>query len=108
MAAAFHIYDEPPTLLDDPNDHNIHEFNDSLKFLGFPNINISAPAKVNRKVLPKPVGILGWEIAALDFRNNVGAINHVDAMRVDGAAGDPLGGGGGTQVCGGVDGMVVA
>jgi hypothetical protein len=106
LAAALHIYDEPPKQLDNPEGHNLKEFSDSGKFLGTANVKITVPAKVIREFLPKPDGILGWEISALDRRNELGAINHINSMRVDGAAGDPLGGGGGSQVCGGLDGIV--
>ena len=108
LVAVVHIYDEPPTTMPKPaaDAHNVAEFNDCMAFLKRPDIKITAPAVVNPLPRLKPAEILGWEVAALDFRNSVGTINHVDRLRGDGAAGDPLGGGGGTQVCGVPDGTV--
>jgi hypothetical protein len=102
LVTAVHIYDEPPATMpmQAAAAHNVKEFNDCIAFLQVTDIKISAPAIVNPQPRLKPVEILGWEVAALDFRNSVGTINHVDRLRGDGAAGDPLGGGGGTQVCG--------
>lgn len=103
--AAFHVYDEPPRQISTADTHNITEFNDSMTFLNA-NVQISASAKVFPQIFPKPPGIQGWEIAALDVRNQVGTIQHIINLRMNGTAGDPLGGGGGTQVCGGGNGVV--
>jgi len=103
--AAFHVYDEPPRQISTADQHNIDEFGDSMMFLGA-NVQISAPAKVFPQAFPKPPGLQNWEIAALDFRNQVGTIKHILDLRMHGQAGDPLGGAGGTQVCGGANGFV--
>ena len=103
--AAFHVYNEPPQQLANADTHNEDEFNDSMTFLKA-NVSINAPAKVPPQIFPKPSGIQGWEIAALDVRNQVGTIQHMINLRMHATAGDPLGGGGGSQVCGGGNGVV--
>jgi hypothetical protein len=109
-ASALHIYNEPPQVLDDPNGHNVEEFRASLRLLGS-SVDLTRAAVVNPGNQPspatKPDGILGWEIAALDIRNKRGAVTHVQGLRSGGSAGDPLGGGDGSQVCGGANGLVV-
>ena len=101
----FHVYNEPPQQLANADTHNEDEFNDSMTFLGA-NVSINAPAKVPPQVFPNPPGIQNWETAALDVRNQVKTIQHMIDLRMHGAAGDPLGGGGGSQVCGGANGVV--
>lgn len=109
--AAFHVYDEPPRTLTNnptPNDHNMGEFNDSMVFLGAPGVQLKEsahPVDPKTLILANVPGILGWEIAALDERNQDRVMKLIRAFR-ETETGKPLGGGGGTQVCGGGNGLV--
>jgi hypothetical protein len=102
--AVFHLYNEPPLQLTNPtpNDHNVHEFNNSMIFLGAKAISLSGAAHANESTRsPKDVpGILESEIGALDDRNQRVLVELVKALR-NPTSGISLGGAGGTQVCGG-------
>lgn len=109
--AVFHMYNEPPRTLNNPtpNDHNVHEFNDSMNFLGFGGaggISITAAAQVDLSTTsPSDTpGVLDREIDALDERNQKTLLKLIKALRE--GSGIPLGGGGGTQVCGGANGSL--
>jgi hypothetical protein len=109
--AAFHVYDEPPRTLVNPTPdaHNIKEFNDSMIFLGASGVQLSQPAHpIDPSTLrtTNVPGILSWEIAALDERNQDRVMKLIRAFRETGT-GKPLGGGGGTQVCGGGNGSIM-
>lgn len=105
--AVFHVYDEPPLTIQpqaSTDAHNVQEFKDSMDFLGV-DVQITAPAKpIDAGSLKPPrKGILDSEIAPLDQRHDI-LIKFIRAFR----SGDriPLGGAGGTQVCGGANGLV--
>ena len=111
--AVFHVYDEPPRKLTTnptPNNHNIQEFNDSMAFLNTPGVKLqnqpAHPVDPSTLRLTNVPGILGWEIAALDERNEDRVMKLIRAFRETGT-GKPLGGGGGTQVCGGGNGSIM-
>lgn len=110
--AAFHVYDEPPRTLTTnptPDEHNKKEFNDSMAFLKAPGVKLNAaahPVDPETLKLKNVPGILGWEIAALDERNQDRVMKLIRTFR-ETDTGRPLGGGGGTQVCGGGNGSVV-
>lgn len=105
--AVFHVYDEPPLTLspqDSIDTHNKKEFKDSMDFLGV-DVQITAPAKPIDAATLKPPrkGILDTEVAPLDQRHDI-LIQFINDFRIAGAG--QLGGAGGTQVCGGGNGLV--
>jgi hypothetical protein len=105
--AVFHIYDEPPLTLSPQaaiDAHNIKEFQDSMAFLGV-DVQITKPAKPIDAATLKPPrkGIIDTEVAPLDQRHDI-LIRFINAFRI--GAGGVLGGAGGTQVCGGGNGLV--
>lgn len=105
--AVFHVYDEPPLTLSSQasiDAHNIQEFKDSMDFLGV-DVQITTPAKpIDAATFAPPhKGILATEVTPLDQRHGI-LIKFINAFRITGAG--QLGGGGGTQVCGGGNGLV--
>jgi hypothetical protein len=106
--AVFHVYDEPPTTLGSSaaiDAHNKQEFKDSMLFLSV-DITIKSPATpVDAGSLTPPhTGILTAEIAPLDIRR-ANLITFMHKFRITG--GGNLGGAGGTQVCGGGNGITM-
>ncbi|HEX3586289.1 MAG TPA: hypothetical protein VH024_09855 [Candidatus Angelobacter sp.] len=105
--AVFHLYNEPPQTLANPDTHNENEFNDSMDFLGASQVRLSKAAAVDDTQVPDIVsGVTGMDVAALDVRNQKGAIKLMRNLREAAFSADPLGGAGGTQVCGGGNGSV--
>jgi hypothetical protein len=102
--ATVHIYDEPQEGLS--GDHNLREFNLSLKFLGVTDIELrdsSAERQINDLVLP---GVLAGETSTLDERDPAVVRMLFQARRHKIFDFSDAGGAGGTQVCGGVNGAM--
>lgn len=105
--AVFHIYNEPALTINpksNANGHNVQEFRDSTGFMNA-DVQITAAAAIDPGSLDSPHdGILSEEIVPLDVRHK-DLIQFVNDQRLGTAK--LLGGAGGTQVCGGADGIVV-
>ena len=102
--ATVHLYDEPQEGL--AGDHNLREFNLSLKFLGVSDIDLrdsSSEPQMNDLILP---GVLAGETSTLDERDPAVLRLLFQARRHKLFDFSDAGGGGGTQVCGGVNGTL--
>jgi hypothetical protein len=107
--AVFHVYDEPPQTINpktNASNHNISEFKESMDFMKA-DVQITSAAQVDpgsfQSPHPNGGGVLPEELAALDVRQK-GLIQFVHDRRI--GTGRDLGGAGGTQVCGGGNGLV--
>lgn len=112
------VYNEPPIDLDLVSlgaaaAHNKKEFNDSLSFMQAQHVELTDPALDPEDCDPLPPGLSEEHVCSLDIRDDIG--NQLKGK----AAKDSFalrfgkikkfahpGGGGGTQVCGGANGIL--
>ena len=122
-AVVLHIYNEPGDILPYAGKHNKDEFNFTLAYLGA-QLRLTTPAMTLEPNLKPPLGIIEEELHSLDVRQemiqklamilrprghaalsaNVKLNFAPDRLKQD-ADKDAAGGGGGTQVCGGANGL---
>jgi hypothetical protein len=102
--AVLHVYNEPPgDLGPGAAQHNLDEFKDTLSYMQAKQVKLKAPAEII------PAGVKAKELVSLDVRNILASqtvsFNEeiAEKLQVGKRAG---GGGGGTQVCGGANGIV--
>ena len=123
-AAVLHIYNEPGDVLPYAGKHNTDEFNFTLAYLGA-QLRLSTPAMTLVPNSNPPLGIIPEELHSLDMRQEMisklsktlrqlGHAVELANFKLDFAP-DKLkqdadflagGGGGGTQVCGGANGLI--
>lgn len=102
--AILEVYNEPPIDLDQilPGAaavHNLGEFADSLTFMGARSARLILPTAHPRNVDTLPPGLTAQQVCSLDVRDKVSTGRF-------GKPNDAAGGAGGTQVCGGANGML--
>jgi len=118
--ASVHIYNEPGEPLSNPADHATREFNLSLKFLRADITLINSATIPLDPELPDREGFLPGETSTLDSRS-VTALKLLTAARqgqsttvtnpkpgTNPTPGTDAGGAGGSQVCGGANGLVIS
>jgi hypothetical protein len=121
-AAVLHIYNEPADILLYAGKHNKDEFNFTLAYLGA-QLRLSTPAMTLVPNPDPPLGIIPEELHSLDLRQEMipklsktlrqlGHAVELANFKLDFAPdklkqdADVFGGGGGTQVCGGANGLI--
>lgn len=113
--AVLHIYNEPPEEMAGAALHNVYEFNRTLEICGA-KLTTNKPAKFNILDQPQiPEGLLPQEVSSLDLRQRFAVELMQQARKSSQLKRDKLliylshfGGGGGTQVCGGANGILGA
>jgi len=120
-ASVLHIYNEPGDVLPYAGKHNTDEFNFTLAYLGA-QLRLSTPAMTLVPNSNPPLGIIPEELHSLDTRQEMipklsktlrqlGHAVELANFKLDFAPdklkqADAAGGGGGTQVCGGANGLI--
>jgi hypothetical protein len=111
--AILEVYNEPPQDLGSTAaGHNRKEFNDSLAFMQAKSVELIEAAADPVDCDPLPPGLTEDQVCSLDVRDLVAAHlqgkldEQTDELRFAVRFGKKKGGGGGTQVCGGANGIL--
>jgi hypothetical protein len=111
--AVLHVFNEPPSELANAGKHNKDEFNFTLAYQGA-QLRLTSPATQPAKNGRPPDGMLPEELCALDTRHEM-VQKLINSLRPYGSDSkrpvvftpdDTKGGAGGTQVCGGSNGLI--